>query len=68
MCSKYVKKEVKLSLQQAMGARRVVRCWGSHTFSTVSSQMAVRLSAYIYIMLVCGYCETFNGSISFINL
>jgi hypothetical protein len=42
--SQYKKETVKLLLQQAEEAHRVVRRRGSHTFKTVVSQMAVRLS------------------------
>jgi hypothetical protein len=38
-------KTVKLSLQQAVEARRFVRRRGSHIFQTIGSQMAMRLSA-----------------------
>jgi hypothetical protein len=38
-------KEVRLSLQNAVKAHRVVRCRGSHIFYRIGSQMAVRLSA-----------------------
>jgi hypothetical protein len=37
--------EVKLSPYQAVKAHRVVRRRGSHIFQTISSEMAVRLSA-----------------------
>jgi hypothetical protein len=39
------KVKVKLSLQQAVEAHRIVRRRGSHIFHTIGSQMAVRLSA-----------------------
>jgi hypothetical protein len=38
-------KRVKLFLQQFMEVHRVVRRRGSHTYLTIGSQMAVRLSA-----------------------
>jgi hypothetical protein len=37
--------KIKLSMQQALKAHRVVRCRVSHIFQTVGSQMAVRLPA-----------------------
>jgi hypothetical protein len=40
-----VKMKVKLFLQQALEAHRIVKRQGSHIFFTVGSQMAVRLSA-----------------------
>jgi hypothetical protein len=44
LLSQSSKVKVKLSLQQAVRAHRVVRRWGFHIFQTVGSQTVVRLS------------------------